>query len=64
MLCCGSGARGQPRIAADSDYLDPRQITLVVFLLDPSAGGKPMTLFFDNVRLAREATGKVEVRPR
>ena len=40
-----------------------REITLVVFFLDQSVGGKPITLFFDNVRLAREATGKIEVRP-
>ena len=40
------------------DYVDARQITLFVFFLDQSAGGKPITLFFDNVRLAREATGQ------
>lgn len=45
------------------DCVDPRQITLLVFFLDQSTAGKPITLFFDNVRLAREATGKVEVRP-
>jgi len=45
------------------EYLDPRQITLMVLFLDQPAGGKPVTLYFDNVRLAREATGKVEVRP-
>jgi hypothetical protein len=45
------------------EYLDPRQITLLVFFLDQPAGGKPLTLYFDNVRLAREATGKIEVRP-
>ena len=57
-----------PRFATQKndkpDYLDPRQITLVVFFLDQPAGGQPITLFFDNVRLAREPTGKVEVRPR
>ena len=37
------------------DYLDARQITLIVFFLDQPAGGKPITLFFDKVRLAREA---------
>ncbi|MGA2065722.1 MAG: GDSL-type esterase/lipase family protein [Thermoguttaceae bacterium] len=45
------------------EYIDPRQITLVVFFLDQPAGEKPVTLFFDNVRLARQATGKIEVRP-
>ena len=44
------------------DCVDARQITLLVFFLDQPAGSKPITLFFDNVRLAREATGKIEVR--
>jgi hypothetical protein len=55
-----------PRYATQNsekpDTLDARQITLIVFFLDQPAGGTPMTLFFDNVRLAREATGKVAVR--
>jgi len=38
------------------DYVDARQITLFVFFLEQPADGKPITLFFDNVRLAREAT--------
>lgn len=45
------------------DYVDARQITLLVLFLDQSAGSQPIMLFFDNVRLAREATGKIEVRP-
>jgi hypothetical protein len=45
------------------EHLDARQITLVVFFLDQPPGSKPITLFFDNVRLAREATGRIEVRP-
>jgi len=44
------------------DYVDAGQVTLVVFFLDQPAGAKPMTLFFDNVRLAREATGKIDVK--
>jgi lysophospholipase L1-like esterase len=44
------------------DHIDARQITLLVFFLDQPAGSQPITLFFDNVRLAREATGKIEVR--
>jgi lysophospholipase L1-like esterase len=43
------------------DYIDARQITLLVFFLDQSTTDKPSTLFFDNVRLAREASGKIEV---
>jgi lysophospholipase L1-like esterase len=49
--------------SAQQEYLDARQITLIVFFLDQPGGSKPVTLFFDNVRLAREATGRVEVRP-
>ena len=44
------------------DCINRLQITLLVFFLDQSAAGKPITLFFDNVRLAREATGKIEVK--
>ena len=44
--------------------MDARQITLFVFFLDQSVGGRPITVFFDNVRLARAGTGKIEVRPR
>jgi lysophospholipase L1-like esterase len=43
------------------EYPDARQITLLVLFLDQSTAGKPFTLFFDNVRLAPEATGKIEV---
>ena len=46
-----------PRFATQKnekpDYLDPRQITLLVFFLDQSVGGTTITLFFDFVRLAR-----------
>jgi hypothetical protein len=45
------------------DFVDARQITLIVFFLDQPAGSKPLTVFFDHVRLAREATGKMEVKP-
>ena len=44
------------------DYIDARQITLLVFFLDQSTADNSITLFFDNVRVAREATGKIAVR--
>ena len=50
------------RESASPDYVDARQITLCVFYLDQSVVGKPITLFFDNVRLVREATGKITVK--
>lgn len=34
------------------DYIDPRQITLVVLFLDPHGTQRPVVLFVDNVRLA------------
>ena len=45
------------------EYLNARQLTLFVFFLDQGDSSKPLTLFFDNVRLAREATGRIESRP-
>jgi lysophospholipase L1-like esterase len=48
---------------AKPDYLDARQLTLIGFFLIQPAGGRPITLYFDNIRLARQATGKIEVRP-
>ncbi len=45
-----------PRTASEKsdkpDYLNPKQLTLLVLFLDPHGSGTPVTLFFDNVRLA------------
>jgi hypothetical protein len=38
------------------DYVDAKQMTLFVLFLEPHGSGKPVTLFYDNVRLAREST--------
>ncbi len=45
------------------EYLNARQLTLFVFFLDQGDGSQPVTLFFDNLRLARQATGRIESRP-
>ncbi|MGA2033546.1 MAG: GDSL-type esterase/lipase family protein [Thermoguttaceae bacterium] len=45
------------------EYLNARQLTLFVFFLDQGDSPKPLTLFFDNVRLARQSTGRIESRP-
>ncbi len=45
------------------EYLDPRQLTLFVFFLDQGQSSRPLVLFFDNVRLARQPTGRIESRP-
>jgi hypothetical protein len=34
------------------DYLNPKQLTLFVLVLDPHGNKTPTTLFFDNMRLA------------
>jgi hypothetical protein len=36
--------------------VDAKQMTLFVLFLEPHGSGKPVTLFYDNVRLAREST--------
>ncbi len=45
-----------PRTATEKsdkpDYLNPKQLTLLVLFLDAHGSGTPVTLFFDNVRLA------------
>jgi lysophospholipase L1-like esterase len=45
------------------EILNARQITLFVFFLDQGESTKPLTLFFDNVRVARQAMGRIQVRP-
>jgi hypothetical protein len=45
------------------ELLNARQLTLFVFFLDQGESTKPLVLFFDNVRLARQSTGRIESRP-
>ena len=43
--------------SAQPDYLDLKQITLFVLVLEPHGNGSPVTLYFDNVRLAGKKAG-------
>jgi hypothetical protein len=43
---------------ATPDFVRTGQIMLIVFFLDPRGSGRPVTLFFDNVRLASAPAGK------
>ena len=40
------------------DYLNPKQLTLFVLVLDPHGNKTPTRLFFDNVRLAGNSAAK------
>ena len=48
---------------AKPERLDPRQLTLVAFFLDQGAADKPIVVYFDNLRVVRESTGRIESRP-
>ena len=44
--------------AANPDYIDPKQITLIVLFLGPRSADQNVKVYVDNVRLAASATGK------